>query len=108
MADEAAQQELKEENFPQVYVQRCRPRPIVRLVQRATHGNRPRTCPQTIHSWAQDETACAHEETAQSEERGTAKRETCRGEDPSSKYDRVAGHDRFHHRYPQREDVQSG
>merc|ERR1712183_249450 len=78
----------EEEDLQEVHVPRFRPRPTARPLQRTTHGNRARPGKTSIHTWAENEAHGSDEETPQSEERSSPKRETCGGEDSSSKHDR--------------------
>merc|ERR1712062_329851 len=96
----------EEENVQEVHVPWSGLGSAPRPLQRATDGNR--ACPGTspIHSWSEDETSCIDEETEKGEERSSGEREAGRRENTSPQHDRVAGHDRFDYRHPQREDVQ--
>merc|ERR1712072_16347 len=101
MADEAAQMELKKKRTFRKFMFRG-----VDLDQLLDLSSEQLM--EIVHARAEDETDGPDEEAAQGEERGAPEREAGGGEDAPAQHDRAAGHDREHHRHPQREDVQPG
>merc|ERR1712193_590296 len=97
----------EEKNIPKVHVPWCRFGSTSRPLQRTIDGNSARPGTSPIHTRAEDETSRVDEETEESEKRSSGERETRRRENTSPKHDRVTRHDRFDHRHPQRENVQS-